>query len=358
MKSAERMPAIVKELHREFAGPTRFMEVCGTHTMAVFRHGIRSMLPPGLELVSGPGCPVCVTPAGKIDEAIALAGKKGIILATFGDMLRVPGTRSSLEKQRAEGADVRVVYSCADALKLADETGKKVVFFAIGFETTSPTIAQTILDARRTGKKNFFVYTALKLIPPAMRALLESGEVKIDGFMCPGHVSAVIGTKPYGFIPRDYRIPCVVAGFEAYDILESLLMLVRMKKSGKPEVANQYCRWVRTDGNQRAVEILNSVFETSDAEWRGIGVIPSSGLNLRKEFLEFSAERFVDSGISAPEEKSGCRCGAVLRGAVKPTDCPLFGKRCTPDNPAGACMVSSEGTCAAYFRYAGKKKNG
>ncbi|MFB3894775.1 MAG: hydrogenase formation protein HypD [bacterium] len=332
----------------------QFMEVCGTHTVAIFKYGIRDLLPKNIRLLSGPGCPVCVTAPEDVDAAIELAKLENIILVSFGDMLRVPGSVSSLQEQKTDGKEVRIVYSCLDALQIAEQNpDKKIVFFAVGFETTSPTIAATIQVAEQKKIDNFYIYSAHKLIPPAMKVLLESGEVKINGFICPGHVSAIIGTQPYQFIIEQYGVPCVITGFEPLDILQSILMLLEQIAIKKAEVAIQYRRVVKPEGNPKAIKTLYQVFEPADSPWRGLGVIPDSGLQLtipyqRYNITEVLPEIRPSSLIHRPTK---CRCGEVLRGVIIPPDCALFRKKCTPENPIGPCMVSTEGTCAAYFKY-------
>lgn len=329
------------------------MEVCGTHTVAIFKQGIKRLLPDSLRLLSGPGCPVCVTPNRDIDTAVLLSTQKDVVLTTFGDMIKVPGTTGSLEKQRAEGGDIRVVYSVLDALEIAKKNpSKKVVFLGVGFETTSPSIASTIHLAGQEGIDNFWVYSCHKLIPPAMQALLEAGEAKIDGFICPGHVSTIIGSIPYEFIPLKFGVPCVITGFESLDILQGIYMLLKQIRDGKSLVEIQYRRCVRPEGNQRAISGLYEVFEAADSEWRGIGLIPGSGLRIKEEYSSFDASlHFELPPLKVSQEKSGCICGQILRGISTPLDCLLFRKKCTPENPIGPCMVSSEGTCAAYYNY-------
>jgi len=330
----------------------KFMEVCGSHTVAIFKSGIRDLLPDNISLVSGPGCPVCVTPAEDIDRAVLMARLPGVALATFGDMIRVPGTKTSLQKARAEGADVRVVYSPFDALKLAQsEPSLKVVFFAAGFETTSPAVAATLGRAVESGLENFFIFSVHKTIPAAMRALLDTPELSIDGFLCPGHVSTIIGTRPYLFIAEEYGRPAVVSGFEPVDILQSTLMMARQVEEGRPAVEIQYKRAVSEDGNPKAVEVLYRYFEPSDSNWRGIAVIPGTGLKLREQYSRFDAEKVFDVRPGEPHEPKGCSCGQVLQGIKTPPECKLFGRACTPENPVGACMVSYEGSCAAYYKY-------
>jgi len=330
-------------------GRLTFMEVCGTHTMAIARFGLRELLPSNVRLISGPGCPVCVTATSDLDVAVALARLPGITLTTFGDLVRVPASRTTLADERAAGADVRVVYSVADAVELAkQEPGRDVVFVGIGFETTAPTVAAALLDARASEVMNFRVLSLHKTMPGALRALLDLGEVEIDGFLLPGHVSVVTGTAIYEFLAREYGVGGVVAGFEAADILQALLMLTR-QRSAAVEIA--YTRAVRPEGNRVARDLMERVFEPCDAVWRGLGIIPGSGLQLRDEWAQFDARRWYDVTVGAPVEPAGCACGDVLRGALDPAACPLFGTTCTPQSPVGPCMVSNEGSCAARYRY-------
>ena len=332
--------------------PVNLMEVCGTHTVAIFKHGIRQLLPEKVNLLSGPGCPVCVTPNTDIDKAIALAQNAGVILATFGDMMKVPGSYSSLHQVKATGADIKVVYSVLDALTIArDNPHKSVVFFGVGFETTAPTTASAILEAERLGIDNFFFLSVHKLIPPAMKALLDADEVHIDGFICPGHVSTIIGSQPYEFIPREYDIPCVIAGFEPLDMLQAIDMLLEQISAKEPRVDIQYRRAVRKEGNPIALKYLRTVFEVTEACWRGIGIIPKSGLKLGQQFRRFDAECAFKIVLRPPKEVAGCRCGDILRGVSTPHECLLFGKACTPEYPVGPCMVSTEGTCSAWYLY-------
>ncbi len=330
------------------------MEVCGTHTVAVFKSGIKQILPSNVALLSGPGCPVCVTPADLIDKAIFLSRLKGITIATFGDMLRVPGSDSSLEKERSKGADVRVIYSGLDALEFAEKNpDKKIVLFAIGFETTSPGIACVVDQAHRKGVKNFFILSGHRLIPPAMKALLDGKEIKIDGFICPGHVSTIIGSQPYVFIARDYHIPCVVSGFEPLDVLQSVYMLLKQINDNEAKVEIEYRRCVRPEGNPFALKSVFKFFETVDSSWRGLGLIPQSGLKLKKRYACFDAEKEFDFTFCPrrTQKSKACICAEVLRGVKSPPECSLFGRKCTPERPVGPCMVSSEGTCAAYYKY-------
>ena len=332
--------------------PINLMEVCGTHTVAIFKHGIRQLLPEKINLLSGPGCPVCVTPNADIDKAIALAKNAQVILTTFGDMMKVPGSYSSLSQVKAVGADIRVVYSILDALKIAENNSRKsVVFFGVGFETTSPTTASAILEAERLGIDNFFFLSVHKLIPPAMRALLDSDEVHIDGFICPGHVSTIIGSQPYEFIPREYGIPCVIAGFEPLDILQAIDMLLEQISAEEPRVDIQYRRAVRKEGNPIALKYLSTVFDVTDARWRGIGIIPKSGLKLGQRYERVDADSAFKIVTRPPKEAAGCCCGDILRGVSTPHECGLFAKACTPEHPVGPCMVSTEGTCSVWYLY-------
>jgi hydrogenase expression/formation protein HypD len=342
----------IKRLAGKIGKPIQLMEVCGTHTVAIFRHGIRDVIPREISLLSGPGCPVCVTSLKDVDSAIAIAKMNRIVLTTFGDMMRVPGGVQSLEDVRGEGFDIRIVYSPMDALKLAlEDSTLQVVFFATGFETTSPIIAGTLSEAQKKGAGNFSIYSAHKLVPPALKALVDSGDVMVDGFILPGHVSTIIGSKPYEFLASHYGRPSVITGFSAEDIIEGIYMLLRQLAEKKAEVEIQYTRVVRVQGNPKAMEVIRKFFGPSDAYWRGIGTIPESGLKLREEFRSFDAlERFHPVVRDYPEP-SGCSCGEVLRGVKTPLDCPMFATACTPESPVGACMVSTEGSCAAYYKY-------
>ncbi len=332
--------------------PIHLMEVCGTHTVAIFRHGIRQVLPPHIQLISGPGCPVCVTATEEIDRAIKLARYPEGIVATFGDLIRVPGSDSSLQQERAMGRVIRLVYSSFDALKIAQENpNKKVVFLAIGFETTAPAIAATVLEAQRLGLKNFFILSAHKLLPPALAALLDSGDLNIQGFIYPGHVTTVIGTAAYEHVAQVYQVPGVVCGFEPVDILETVLLLVEQIEKDQARVEIQYKRGATAEGNLKALAVLNQVFVPCDAPWRGLGLIPESGLTLRAEYRAFAAEDHFDLQVPPAKDHPGCACGEVLRGVMTPLQCKLFGTVCLPDNPLGPCMVSTEGTCAAYYKY-------
>ena len=339
--------------------PLRIMEFCGGHTHAIMRYGIRQALAPGVRMLSGPGCPVCVTSDADIDHAIALAHLPAVTLATFGDMIRVPGTRSSLQEARAIGADVHVVYSAMDALELArKEPRRSVVMLGIGFETTAPTIAASLLQARNSGLDNYYVYSLHKLTPPAMRAILDAGEVRIDAVLGPGHVTAITGCRAWEFLPNDYNIACAVSGFEPVDILQAVYLLVQARERGSSLVANAYSRGVTDEGNRVAQSLMAQVFEVSPADWRGLGQIPQSGLSLRPAYanhdalVAFAVPSATMYAGPSPQRR-GCCCGEILRGIMEPPECPLFGKACTPARPVGPCMVSAEGSCAAHFRYGG-----
>ena len=329
------------------------MEVCGGHTHTIYRHGIEHILPAGVELVHGPGCPVCVIPMGRIDDAIAVAEAPGVIFTSFGDMMRVPGSSGNLLEAKARGADVRFVYSPLDALRIAsDNPDRQVVFFAVGFETTAPSTALTVLQARERHLTNFSVFSNHVTIVPPIKAILESPDLRLDGFIGPGHVSTVIGQRPYRFIPTHYGKPVVTAGFEPLDILQAIAMLLTQIRQGRCEVENQYTRVVRDEGNPRALDLLAQVFELRPHfEWRGLGFISQSALALRSEFAELDAElRYQVPGVRVADPKA-CQCGEVLKGVIKPWECKVFGTACTPETPIGTCMVSSEGACAAYYNY-------
>ncbi len=351
-----RDPDLVKGLAEKIqkisTRPVRLMEFCGGHTVAILKNGVRQLLPPQVQLLSGPGCPVCVTAAADLDRAISLARQPDVIVATFGDLLKVPGSKTSLQKVRAEGGDVRVVYSAQDALAIAQQHPQKsVVFIGIGFETTAPTIAASIIEADKRRIDNYYVLSLHKLCPPVMRTLLESGEVLLNGIICPGHVSTIIGTQPYEFIPKEYGIACVVSGFEPLDILRCIDLLIRQIESGRPKVENAYPRAVKTRGNQEALRIMGKVFKTASAEWRGIGEVADSGLVIKEDYSRFDVEKKFDIRPEPASNPEGCICGDILRGIKFPRDCALFGKVCVPENPVGPCMVSSEGNCAAYYLY-------
>jgi hydrogenase expression/formation protein HypD len=350
-----RDPALARALAREIealARPVRIMEVCGGHTHAICKHGLEDLLPPGVELVHGPGCPVCVIPAGRVDDAIALALRADVTLATFGDMIRVPGRRRSLLEAKAQGADVRMVYSPLDALELARRNPRReVVFLAIGFETTAPATAVTLRQARADGLSNFSAFCNHVTIVPPLRAILDAPEVAIDAFVAPGHVSTVIGTRPYEFIAAEHGKPVVVTGFEPLDILQAVAMILRQARDGRCEVENQYTRAVRRDGNPRAIAALAETFEERDFEWRGLGAIPASGLAIRGELRAHDAEARFELPRARVADPKACRCAEVLTGRLKPWQCGVFGTACTPERPLGTCMVSAEGACAAYYAY-------
>jgi hydrogenase expression/formation protein HypD len=350
--------SVVQGLARSIAslakgkGPFTLMEVCGTHTMAIYQYGLRQLMPPEVRLVSGPGCPVCVTPNGYLDRAIALSRLPDVIIASFGDMLRVPGSSSSLLRERARGGDIRVVYSPLDAVQLAVKNpGKRVVFLGVGFETTAPTIAGSILTAARLGLENYRVLASHKTMPQPMGILSADPELAIDGYLCPAHVSAIIGADAYRPLCERYRVPCVVTGFEPADVMQGVEMLVRQAVAGESRVEIQYSRVVSSQGSAKAQAILADVFEPCDADWRGIGSLPGSGLKIGERYAAFDAERTMPVEVEELKEHKGCQCGEILKGKVAPFDCPLFGKACTPENPVGACMVSSEGSCAAAYKY-------
>ena len=347
---------LIKEIEKLTDGKhIRIMEVCGTHTVSIFRYGIKSLLPDNIELISGPGCPVCVTPISDIDKAIEISKIKGVILVTFGDILKVPGSFSSLYKEKAKGANIRVIISPLDAVKIAEENkDKRIVFFTIGFETTSPAIAIAVKEARKRKLKNFFILSSQKLIPPAIKALLSSKKIKIDGFILPGHVSTIIGVKPYLFIANNFKIPSVITGFEGLDILEGIYMLLKQKKEGKIAVEIQYKRAVKEEGNKLALNVMMEVFDIVDSKWRGLGTIPRSGLDLKDKFSDMNALNIFNIPSYYKEDQKKCICGEILQGLKKPLDCPLFKKICTPDNPFGPCMVSSEGVCSVYYKYGEK----
>jgi hydrogenase expression/formation protein HypD len=342
----------IRRMARRLKHPVNFMEVCGTHTMSIYQYGIRSLLPAEVRLVSGPGCPVCVTPVGYIDNALGCTVDQDNIVATFGDMLRVPGSSSSLMEQRALGADVRIVYSPLDAVALArNNPRRRVVFLGIGFETTAPAVAASILEAARLGLANYCVLAAHKTMPRPMEILTSDPELNLTGYLCPAHVSTVIGGIAYRTLAQDYHIPCVVTGFEPADVMQGIEMLLAQVLKGESRVEIQYRRAVTWEGNPKARAILERVFVPCDASWRGLGVIPDSGLSIRPQLSVFDAAKVLDLPEAAGIENTACRCGEVLKGKLDPFDCPLFGTVCTPEEPVGACMVSSEGTCAAAYKY-------
>ena len=351
-EAAQALVAEIRRLAVEIGRPLRYMEVCGTHTVSIFRAGIRQLLPENVALVSGPGCPVCVTADDYMDKAIAYAHRDDVILATFGDMLKVPGSQSSLAEAKAEGADIRIVYSPLDTLAIARENPeKKVIFLAVGFETTAPTAAALVLAAEQAGLQNVYLLSAQKLVPPALRALLTDPEVRVDGFLLPGHVSVVTGLDVFQFVADEFHTPGVVTGFTPVAILRSLVRLLQQTAKGEARIENEYESVVQTAGSPAARRTLAEVYETVDAPWRGIGVIPQSGLRMKAAHAAHDIERLLPMDIPVGDNHPGCRCGEVLRGIVTPRECPLFGKACIPTHAIGPCMVSVEGVCAAWYKY-------
>jgi len=350
-RDREKVEALAGLIRKTVTKPVRLMEVCGGHTMSIHRFGIPSLLPELVELVSGPGCPVCVTSRGFIDHAVALSRRKDVIITTYGDLIRVPGSTTSLDREKAAGADVRIVYSVLDALMIAKQNrSKKIVFLGIGFETTAPASAAGIIKAQMAGLYNFSVLSAHKVMPPAMAALIHKG-VTINGYIGPGHVSTVTGSHIYDFIPEKFGLGVVISGFEPVDLMQSVLMLVKQHETGKPAVEIQYSRVVKPEGNLKAQQMLEEVFEPSDDWWRGLGVLKDSGMSIREKYADFDAGRLFEVDIEPTRENKGCICGEVLKGIKKPSDCKLFDKVCNPADPVGACMVSNEGACHAWYRY-------
>ena len=348
----QNMATNIRRMAKHLPAPVNFMEVCGTHTMSIYQYGIRSLLPENVRLVSGPGCPVCVTPIGYVDKALACASDPFNIIATFGDMLRVPGSHSSLMEQRAGGADIRIVYSPLDAVALAkNNPDRRVVFLGVGFETTAPTIAASILEAIRLKLLNYCVLTSHKTMPVPMDILSGDPGLNLKGYLCPAHVSTVIGGNAYKPLAEKYHIPCVVTGFEPADVMQGIEMLLAQTLRGESTVEIQYSRAVSWEGNLKAQAILHQFFEPCDAVWRGLGVLPGSGLSIKAEFAQFDAELVLKPDVPDALENPACLCGEVLKGKLAPFGCPLFATVCTPESPVGACMVSSEGTCAAAYKY-------
>jgi len=342
---------LIQRIRAISSRPIQLMEVCGTHTVAFFRYGIRGMLPAHVRLISGPGCPVCVTPNRDIDLAVALSRRKGLIIAIFGDMMRVPGSTSSLQKEKAEGGDIRIITSSLEALQIARENpGKEVVFFAIGFETTSPTIAVALLQSKREHIRNLYFLNSQKRIPSTIRTLLQAERIQIDGFILPGHVSTIIGSEPYQFISSEFNLPAVITGFEPLDILQGVWMLARQIEEKRASLEIQYKRVVHEKGNPVAISKIDEAFERDGALWRGLGWIPDSGYGFREALKDRDA-RNLEVEVEPSKEHPGCLCGEILQGIKAPTDCSLFKRGCSPENPIGPCMVSLEGTCATYFKY-------
>jgi hydrogenase expression/formation protein HypD len=339
------------EIHRISKTPVAFMEVCGGHTHAIQKFGIPSLLPEHISLLSGPGCPVCVSSTHYVDQAVAYSRLPDVIVVTFGDMIRIPGSTTSLDREKAAGSDIRIIYAALDAVKIAKENPeKRVVLLGIGFETTTPTTAAAVVTAHRHGLQNFYLYSAHKVMPPAMEALIDEG-VQLNGYIAPGHVSVVTGHSIYRPIPEKYGLSVVISGFEPVDILQSILMLVKQVETGRPSVEIQYGRAVMPEGNEQARKLMYEVYESRDDWWRGLGLLPNSGLGLREPFASYDAEKKIIVTVEKTREPIGCLCGQVLKGMTTPTECPLFAKACTPASPVGACMVSPEGACQAYYKY-------
>lgn len=350
-RNKELVNQLVKSIHAASKQNISLMEVCGGHTMAIHKFGIPALLPENIKLLSGPGCPVCVTDKKFIDHAIALSRLQDVIITTFGDLIRVPGSTSTLDREKAAGADIRIVYSSLDALLIAQENPqKKIIFLGIGFETTAPGTAIAVVEANKRGLKNFFVLSSHKIMPPAMAALIDEG-VTINGYLAPGHVSTITGSHIYNFIPQKFGLAVVVAGFEPLDILTSIYLLIKQIEDKQPKVEIQYSRVVKPEGNLKAQEILNEVFELRPEWWRGLGVLQNSGYAIRQKYEQFDAEKQIPVEIEVTKEDKGCICGNILKGLKTPHDCKLFAKVCTPVNPIGACMVSEEGACYAHYRY-------
>ena len=350
-KGAEKLLSAIREMDLP---ETRLMEVCGTHTMAIAKSGLRQVLPPHIRLLSGPGCPVCVTPSGVMDEILCLSEIPGLILTTYGDLMRVPGSdpEDSLQRRKALGADVRWVYSPMDSLDIAEENpSRQVVFLGVGFETTAPGTALSVLEAKRRGLRNFSMLCLLKRTEPALRALIERPDFRVNGFLCPGHVATILGADAFRFLPEEYGLPAVVSGFETGDLLSAIYRLLCQIRDGRPAMENEYIRAVSPQGNTAAQRLMADVLEPTADIWRGLGNIPESGLGLRTEFQDYDAAKRFGFRPQNRENTTGCRCGAIICGQLRPQDCPLFGRRCQPDHPVGPCMVSGEGACAAAYHY-------
>ncbi|MBM3436157.1 MAG: hydrogenase formation protein HypD [Bacteroidetes bacterium] len=350
-RDKELVKKLVDQIKQASKKPIALMEVCGGHTMAIQKFGIPSLLPTNIKLVSGPGCPVCVSDRKYIDQAIAYSRLKDVIVTTYGDLIRVPGSTSSLDEEKANGADIRIVYSVLDALNIAkNNKDKKIIFLGIGFETTAPGSSVGILNAYKDNLKNFFLFSSHKIMPPAMEALIDEG-VRLNGYIAPGHVSTITGTSIYNGIPEKYRLGVVISGFEPVDLLKSILMLVNQIEKDDPKVEIAYTRAVRPEGNVKAKQMLEEVFELRDDWWRGLGILPKSGLKIRKKYSGFDAEVQLPVEVEPTREDKGCICGEILKGVKSPKECKLFAKACSPENPVGACMVSNEGACNAFYRY-------
>lgn len=342
---------LIKSLRNITHEKINIMEVCGTHTMSILKYGLRDVVPPSIKLIAGPGCPVCVTSQNYIDTALELSHIKNVIIATFGDMMKVPGRISSLLKRKSEGGDIRIIYSPMDALVLAVKNPyKNIIFLSVGFETTTPITAVTAIEAKNSNIKNLFFLTSHKLLPPVLKKLLEDKELHINGFLLPGHVSAIIGEKPYSFLSNNYKISGVIAGFEAVDILQSISTLLNLISNKTPKVLNEYKRIVKYEGNTKALEYIKKAFKVVDSYWRGIGFIAESSYELNEEYEMFDAMKHFKIKYSNYNEDNGCKCGDILKGKITPIQCELFRKSCTFEHPVGSCMVSSEGTCAVYYR--------
>lgn len=355
-QAPEHVPAVQKRLQElvNQTGPVKLMEICGTHTMAIAKTGIRSILPDGIKLISGPGCPVCVTPAGTIDAVLSLAEIPDTILACYGDMLRIPGSNpeDSLLNKKAHGCLIQPVYSPMDALQLAkDHPEKEVIFLGVGFETTAPGTAACIAEAAENRIPNFSVLSLLKRTEPALRSLITAPDFSVNGFLCPGHVAAITGSNAFRFLPEDYQLPGVVSGFEAADLLHSILQLMEMLGAGRPALKNEYTRLVRPEGNPAAKKLVHHIFRHGESDWRGLGLLPDSGYEIRPEYAAWDAGQKFSIPAMPSKEPPGCCCPQIIRGIRTPDTCPLFGKKCTPEKPVGPCMVSSEGSCAAAYRY-------
>lgn len=353
-RDRELVANIAANIERACSSEWTLMEFCGTHTVSIFRHGLKSLLPDRIKLVSGPGCPVCVSSKRDIDRTVCLSDYPDSIVATYGDMMKVPGSLMNLAEKKARGADIRVVYSSYDAVELARKhPDRKVVFMGVGFETTAPASAAAVLKARELGLENFHILSLHKVTPPVIGALLEGG-TEVDGFICPGHVCAIIGSRPLEPVAEAWKKPCVIGGFEPGDVMQSILMLIRQLEEGRSEVEIEYIRGVTPEGNSNALAAIDKVFRKAETDWRGIGPVPESGLVLKEEFAEFDASTLMECNIETTPDPSGCRCGDVLKGRITPLECPLFGKVCRPESPVGPCMVSSEGSCSTYYLYAGR----